>query len=435
MAVAVPSLKITNLLTNTTVATATGGQGGDLFAVQIQKRQDGPWHIHVELAAWGVAAANVAVATGGQAGNSQPIPLLGELSMDGGATVDCRFVIHTAQRILDHTGPKIVLDQDCLFGMYGVTAVDRVTFVGSTAQIILNAPPGTVVPPVGNIGTNKTVAYVKGLYQIVPGLGAWGPGQLRLKMSATVDPILASQPLSVDINSDTIARATATIAARLAGVWLASDAAPIGSRGHFTAFTGDGARNPTGIGMTVHVGYVGTAIKTTFLGDVSYPLPDYRATSIFPSTGMTVEPDLAQLYAQASFIGGRTNVGLGDKTKISSAVCINTAGGGTAWDASLCVVGTTAGVYYYTGFEYFVPWSQPMVVNGLAYSASTRTVYAATDSGVFYATGSPPAPKVKLGKDNRLTVAYPVTTWQRLGGVSCPVEDVWLDGANVLIRC
>ena len=434
MAVAVPSLKITNLLTNAVVATAAGGQGGDLFGVAIQKRQDGPWHVHIELAGWGVAAANVAVATGGPAGNTQPIPLLGELSLDGGATVDCRLVIHAAQRILDPAGPKIVIDQDCLFGMYNVTAVDRVTFVGSTAQVILNAPAGTVLPPVGNIGTNTPVAYVKGLYQIAPGLGAWGPGQLRLKMSATVDPILASQPLSVDINSDTIARATATIAARLAGVWLPADTAPIGSRGHFTAFTGDGARNPTGIGMTVHVGYVGTAIRTTFLGDISYPLPNYRTTSIFPSTGMTVEPQLDTLYAQASFIGGRTNVGLGDKTKISSAVCINTNGGGTAWDASLCIVGTTAGVYYYSGFEYFVPWSQPMVVNGLAYSQATGTIYAATDSGVFYATGSPPSPKVKLGKDNRLTVTYPVRTWQRLGGVAAPVEDVWIDGANVLAR-
>lgn len=443
MALVAPWLRLKRLDTGATYATSVPGE---IITFQVNRDGDKPEHLRLEIAQLSALSIAIIAATGGPSLTAALIPLKGEFSEDGGVTVDCRFVLVSAQRSMDPAHPVLTIDQDDMASLYTVTGVDRVTFIEAQPSDVLNGQAGTVPRPPGSIGANRTWLYQKGMYQVKPGLGKWA-AQASLAMTPVIDPILAG-PLSLDAYADMIANATTSSAKRLSGTWVLGDTAPPGARGHWVSHTGDAARNPIGVAQCISIGRVGKTIQATFNGDTfDGAIPgtwDETVGCHFASQGMSVEPLLALKFAQASFDGGSSNHGLSDgsgtsgsaATNILCAVVINTGRGKTStnWDDNLPVVGTTSGVYYHVvGSGLFVPMSQPMVINAIAYDADVQLLYVATPFGVFFASANPPPFKLdKKGNPN------PGAPWQRLGGtgaLSAPVEDLWLDGATVLARC
>lgn len=411
----------------------------------IDRVLDGPTHLHFELNMLSDGGVDLVNATGGPSMTDPIIALLGEFSFDGGATVDHRFVLVSCQRSMDPSRPILTIDQYDQSTLYGVSGADHVTYIGTdaggstviNAPIALNAAEGAVPRPTGAIGIGSLPSWPhnKGLFQIIPGFSRWA-GQSLLQMTPVVDSSLSSLPLSADINAMTTQNTLKMILTRLAGVWQVGDTtAPPGSRAHWVSFSGDDVRNPIGVTQCISLGRVGTVGAVTFDGDTAGTW-DETTTARFVGTGLNIDPALAELFAQTSMKGGISDHGIANgqgttgaaATSITCMVTVYPPATSdlTNWYDNLLIIGTTAGVYYHVvGSGFLVPMSPAMVVNAIAYNNETHKLYIATETGCFSADALPP----DFGSGD-------VAVWTRVGGLTRPLDDLWLDTVGTaLVRC
>src|SRR5450759_2184120 len=115
MAALVNWLKFTWLASTTIYYTSVPGE---IATAQLDRVNDHPERIKLEIDILSALGTHIINATRGPALNLAIIPLLGEYSMDGGATIDLRFVLVSAQRSLDPNRPILTIDQSDMSILY-----------------------------------------------------------------------------------------------------------------------------------------------------------------------------------------------------------------------------------------------------------------------------------------------------------------------------
>ena len=398
-----PFLRITDLRTDTVVATTTA-----LIDWQLHWALSEIGTYQIELPLGDPCTLAVMQANGGVDTYQGAAPYLCEFSLDGGTTVDMRFMATTPEMTVSNSGSLILSGND-LFDLYTHTGIDRVTFHGVNLSDMLNGLQGQIPTDGTNlINQGLFLPFQQGLFQTFPGRVSWA-GQSRMVFTPICDSHIASLALDMDLNADKIADALDTVMKAAGGYYDSTDIAAIGTRQYWVADSSDAALNVTGVTCGIACGFFNNRGQVLEFTNVVTDTVD--ETSIAPVIDpFVLDPNTDQMSAQASFIGGKSDHGLPDGGTITALQVINFNHAPTAvnWDASLLIVGISTGgnggggVFYYTQDGAYHPMSQAMDVNDLVYIEHLGILYAATASGVYKHSADPLDPQA----------------WQLVGGLT-----------------
>jgi hypothetical protein len=315
------------------------------------------------------------------------------ISLDNGATALARMLSGGSQ--IDDTLPMTASEQGASIGQaLATTMVDRQTaqqiplqavFTGILGQVVANSgglvTPGDVLPTFAGIGA-------------VP-IGATANQQAALAFTFVVDGAIATLPLDIDINRDSLLRIVQTVVQNLGAIVDPQQAQFVIDSGDY-GVAGAAPR-------TVTLGHKGQGVTLTFSAPTDGSAPSQPVLR-----GSIMQPQTLQMCYAAAFKGGDTHHGLPDTGKITDIVTINHAINDATgdWRAGLPILAVYGdayhgGVYYDPGDDTLHPWSQAMGVTCLAYSEANETLYAATDAGVYTHSAD----------------LLDTSPWQRLGGL------------------
>ncbi|MCA1598818.1 MAG: hypothetical protein LC769_07305, partial [Chloroflexi bacterium] len=237
---------------NTVLATTTNVVKGTIGRVM---DRPGPRSISVPLADAGDSAdathgfaAALYAAVGLPGVNAAPVPTLCEVSLDGGTTVDARFIIeHVAPDL--HTGTLLATADGQDTGvLYNSLGPDRFPATNLALADVLGGATGAIVPKsAGNYGISVggAIPNLRGLLVpkpgSEPGATAGSPMWLsaasaRVTMMGVVSNALSSALAFVGVTiqswEDTTGRIITSLVKQLGGVIFAADTYDQGSRGH-----------------------------------------------------------------------------------------------------------------------------------------------------------------------------------------------------------
>jgi len=394
------------------------------------------------------AAQALVNSTGGVNDQGTLEPLLLALSLDGGANIDARKAVEHPTLTLDATSGATVSEQgNGLWAGYARVLVDRVTFNGVTFGFLVDGAAGSLGSNLKSgqqgIGNPALLGNLKGYMQTEPGPPRPGTGtptwaaQDRLRLGAAVDSSISGLYVDADENASPIDAAVATALTAVSGT-TSSDG--LGVHAHLVVDSSDpGAGNiaPSAIGSgwggAIAVGLAGTDSgltfhETTYLTDPSRAYDPTHEQILDP---LTREPDLTQVDAGETLIGGLCTHGLPESATIVGIVCINGAApmeGTTAWNASLPIVAARdaqgfGGVYFLVEHTAY-PFSQQLNINDLWLDVPGAFLYAATANGVYRAPATLSGTQTPMDALAAYCSAQglPGVAWERIGGnrVSTP---------------
>jgi hypothetical protein len=410
-----PFLRLIDLSTNTVLATTTNILD---------------WTISWELDRVGELSITVPAGDPGDAVNSSayafaqallragsnlttgagPLPLLLEISLDGGTAYDSRRLARQPQRTL--TAARRTISEsggDLAEASLGLAVIERATYNQIPLQQVLNGATGSLVSDSGwgiRAG-GAAIPYLAGILQTNPALTSWPAGaQARLQFTANVISSIQSIETTVNIDSASVLSTLNSIVSRLAG---ATDDQAVG---HWVADTSDATLNlsatsspPAGTpaANTVTVGNVGSTNKVTFTASSTDDV-DETTTARVHTERTTVQSDDTSIYQACNFIGGKSLVGVPDDAHITGLAIINAtqaemSTNHDAWTDALLIVGLSwqddsqgmIAYYHGDGIYRAISGSPRRACTALAYDAATAGgrfpgLLMGTPWGIYYST-------------------------------------------------
>lgn len=410
-------VRIKDLTTGNVVALGTGTQtSGEVFTPGYTRKRSAAGTITFGVRPGNALCNAIIAAWGGPTYQNAPLMYLAELSHNGGATWITAGWVEKGRVVL--SGPELgaVVDGPDIADGFNRSYIDHVTFVGVPAGAVLDGAPGTI--PLGQGGgaliqPGGRFPYLHGFFDQNL-IRASLPGAALLLFSVISDPAIANQPISTDVNSDSIFRAAANVLAAASATYNPGQPALFGAHQHFAVDIPN---------RKILAGHVGMTPVLTLTGKLKPDAVDETTqAAIVEIQPSTIEPNLSAMFAQIEIIGGASSHNMPDGGKFTSLVVINTSHDAKSvnWYDSLCVLGVSTGnggggVFFWPHDGALHPMSGLMDVHDLAYDAAAGRIYAATSRGVFYRA-----------------IGYDAKPWTRLGGLDLDCAALWIPATGVV---